>query len=517
MSNGQFIKPEDLDWKRAYRRVLQNSYSDFVPLRTEYWLLSKNCLEYINRAKELLQQDHYNPAPLSVIEVPKSDMTTRPAAIAELPDRLIYQALVDKVADIVEPQLQAVVFSHRLVSDRSAATMFRDYDASYGAFIQKQKSICETNHFNYVVVADVASYYERIYHHKLVDLLIGLGSPEELVRTLGHLLREWNNGDSHGIPQGFWSSDYLGNVYLHQVDVAMVMKKHTYLRYVDDMVLFCNSISEARKLLLEISKEIRNLGLGLQAAKTDIIPVQRYQQHITPACDRIKQAAEKISSSVKLKLNAYFDEFTEDDISEFKHYIDSQALRKVFDEIIIAHKINEPLLKYCLKTLTATEDPYAQDFVLQNLDVLPHLSSYFGNYLCKCPFDERTLKRIRHFLESEKNIYDWQAMWLLRYVGRTSLSRETRRLVRDIFVNRNNHNSLRSLAGFMLGFRGDIADQRLVMDSYESEPSELFRRCVICGLVTMPKAERNHFMKYHKHDSWSLRIACSTILGTSFS
>jgi len=224
MGDGQFINVEDLNWDRAYLRILENSQSDFVPLKFEAWLLRKNKQEYISRAKDVLSSIHYNPAPLTIMEVPKPDLTTRPVAIAELDDRLIYQALVDTVAETVESQLQnEVLFSHRLVSDKNATRMFRDFEHSYGAFLRKQKEICEVGDLPNVVIADVASYYERIYHHKLMTLLRGLGCKEPLVQTLGHLLREWNNGDSHGIPQGFWASDYLGNVYLHQVDVSMLI------------------------------------------------------------------------------------------------------------------------------------------------------------------------------------------------------------------------------------------------------------------------------------------------------
>jgi len=512
MANGEFIKPDKLNWERAYNRVLENSRSDFVPLRYDFWLLEENKNEYISRAKQVLTQEHYNPSPLQIVEIPKADLTTRPAAIAELDDRLIYQALVDHIAEIVEPQVLEVVFSHRLVSDYDATHMFREYDESYGAYLKKQRELCEDGTYKYVVVTDVASYYERIYHHRLIQLLEGLGCDLSLIKTLGHLLREWNNGDSHGIPQSFWASDYLGNVYLHQVDVFMQMQGCRYLRYVDDISIFCTSQNEGRVILLNLSKQLRSLGLGLNAAKTKILPIKDYLPYLITATERIEEAVQEMLQDVHLSLNPYFDEFTEEDISEIENDINREAIHRVFDNVISQSQINETLLKACLKIMTGIEDPYGKSFVLDNLSEYSHLSSYFGNYLCKCPFDITDRNHLITFMNSENNIYDWQTMWLIRYFGREEICSETRVLLRNIFQNRNHNNALRSLAAFILGNKGNITDQRFIKENYDSESDLVIRRGIICGLLNLIKSERNHFLKYHQHDCWCIKIACNTIL-----
>jgi len=292
---------------------------------------------------------------------------------------------------------------------------------------------------------------------------------------------------------------------------STIMQGFNYLRYVDDIVVFCNTIAEGRHILLGLSKELRRLGLGLQGAKTNIISVEDHKACIVPATDRLEKAFKEIAAGVRLKLNPYFDEFTDEDLSEIKEEINTIAVHKVFDEAISSSKINETLLKSCLTFMAAAKDPYAKDFVLANIANLPHLTSYFGNYLCRCKSDAQIKKCIIDFLRSAENVYDWQAMWLIRYIGRENLCSKSRSLLRDIFSNRNHHDALRALCAVILGSRGDIADQRMIKDAFEAEASELLKRGIICGLVSMVTAERNHFLKYHQHDSWSLRIACNTI------
>jgi hypothetical protein len=71
--------------------------------------------------------------------------------------------------------------------------------------------------------------------------------------------------------------------------------------------------------------------------------------------------------------------------------------------------------------------------------------------------------------------------------------------------------ALRALAAFILGYKGDHTDQCLIKDSYDSENSSMVKRGIVCGLIPMPKAERNYFLKYHKHDSWIMKIACDSV------
>ena len=108
-------------------------------------------------------------------------------------------------------------------------------------------------------------------------------------------------------------------------------------------------------------------------------------------------------------------------------------------------------------------------------------------------------------------VYDWQTMWLIRYFLINGFCIRTRSVLRDIYGDKNNGDTLRALAAFILGYKGDHTDQCLIKDSYDSENSSMIKRGIVCGLIPMSKAARNHFLKYHKHDSWIMKIACETV------
>ena len=102
-------------------------------------------------------------------------------------------------------------------------------------------------------------------------------------------------------------------------------------------------------------------------------------------------------------------------------------------------------------------------------------------------------------------------MWLIRYFLINGFCIRTRIVLRNIYENRNNDDALRALAAFILGYKGDHTDQCLIKDSYDSEHLSMVKRGIVCGLIHMPKAERNYFLKYHKHDSWIMKIACESV------
>ena len=121
------------------------------------------------------------------------------------------------------------------------------------------------------------------------------------------------------------------------------------------------------------------------------------------------------------------------------------------------------------------------------------------------------LQKITLDLQSQYIIYDRQTMWLIRYFLINGFCIKTRKVLRDIYEDRNNDDALRALAAFILGYKGDQTDQRLIIDSYDSEHSSMVKRGIVCGLIPMPKAERNYFLQYHKHDSWIMKITCDSV------
>jgi hypothetical protein len=124
----------------------------------------------------------------------------------------------------------------------------------------------------YVVLADIAGYYEEVDLYVLRSDLLSMGVDRGLLDALMSALYTWGPVEKRGLPQGYSASDILGKAYLHPVDERLRGFGYHHLRWVDDFRIFVDSEDAGREALLALSKALGQRGLVLQSAKTRIVP-----------------------------------------------------------------------------------------------------------------------------------------------------------------------------------------------------------------------------------------------------
>ncbi|WP_340104890.1 RNA-directed DNA polymerase [Rhodohalobacter sp. 8-1] len=138
--------------------------------------------------------------------------------------------------------------------------------------------------FGYALKFDIANFYDcinlNLLEEKIRTATTGADHYED-VSLLFHFLRQWNKPlegyfpKTVGIPQDEIQdcSRILANFYLRVFDNEMYKscrkKKSKYLRYSDDMILFCPSKKEALSLIFYASKELHKIGLNINSSKVD--------------------------------------------------------------------------------------------------------------------------------------------------------------------------------------------------------------------------------------------------------
>ena len=162
-----------------------------------------------------------------------------------------------------------VVFSHRLNLDPEKAALFADN--AWNDFIERSDSLAREN--NYVVTADIADFYSRLYHHRVDNALQGvLGEKLEDVGRIDLLLRNFSGGPSYGLPIGGPAARILSEATLNRVDQLLYLKGITFCRYADDYRLFAKSQEEAYRCLYLLTESlVRHEGLTLQKQKTRVL------------------------------------------------------------------------------------------------------------------------------------------------------------------------------------------------------------------------------------------------------
>ena len=225
---------------RAYKRVKRNRGAAGIDGMTV-----EEALPWLKEHKgELLQSirdGSYLPSPVRRKEIPKPDGGVRKLGIPTVVDRVIQQAIAQKLQSIWEPLFSDSSYGYR--PKRSAQQAIRQV-----------KKYAEQG-YRYTVSVDLSKYFDTLNHELLMDLLHRQLQDMRVLRLIKKYLKSGvlENGvvckTEEGSPQGGPLSPLLANIYLNEFDWEMRRRGVRMVRYADDIVVFAKSKRAAERLL----------------------------------------------------------------------------------------------------------------------------------------------------------------------------------------------------------------------------------------------------------------------------
>lgn len=242
--------------------------SDLLPPRPSMQLTDGQAVSVVARVSRLLGSGEYRPGLADTFRVPKTSMTTRPAALLDPADRVVYEAMAQVVLPGVRSRLATSVFWPR---DRSP-------DAADAAEAHRRYAVSPMGwDSDYVVVADVESFYETVVHRRIAAVLqrVALPTNPSFSPAL-ELFLDAIMGSEVGLPQGPLASEVLATGFLSPIDRAIERTGAPYSRYADDMLLGCDSVQDSRRLIDALEEELARLDLRLSGTKTRVMKRATY-------------------------------------------------------------------------------------------------------------------------------------------------------------------------------------------------------------------------------------------------
>jgi group II intron reverse transcriptase/maturase len=186
--------------------------------------------------------------------------------IPSVTDRVVQQALVQKMAPIFEPLFAECSFGYR--PGRSPHMAMR-------------KVWREINEGNlWILDADLRSFFDSIDQNKLVDLVAEEISDGRVLHLIRSFLEAgvidgggWQPTRT-GVPQGGVASPLWSNIFLTPFDHVMTEAGYRLTRWADDFVVVCRTRQEAEAALALAEEFLHDkLGVSLHSEKTRIVHV----------------------------------------------------------------------------------------------------------------------------------------------------------------------------------------------------------------------------------------------------
>ena len=246
--------------KKALKRVKANrgspgidgmSVDTLLPYLQEHW----------TTIREALLSGNYRPQPVKRVEIEKAGGGIRKLGIPCVLDRFIQQAVLQVLQPRWDPSFSASSFG------------FRPGRSAHQAVAQAQQYIADG--YAYVVDIDLAQFFDRVCHDKLMSLVAKRVSDKRLLKlirvflTSGVLEGGLVKPTEEGAPQGGPLSPLLSNLMLDVLDQELERRGHRFCRYADDCNIYVKSERAGQRVMHSISGFItEKLHLKVNAEKS---------------------------------------------------------------------------------------------------------------------------------------------------------------------------------------------------------------------------------------------------------
>jgi|SRR3989304_4134800 len=261
----------------AFKRVKANGGSAGVD-RITIAQVEANKRKYLYPLWNRMASGSYFPKPVRQTLIPKPGGKKRALGIPTVTDRVAQQVIATELESIVDKQFSRNSFGYR--PGKSA------HDAIEQCRINCMK-------YSWVIDLDIKGFFDNIDHELLMKALRYYTDRKHILLYCERWLKApvqlpdgtLKQPEGKGTPQGGVISPVLANIFLDIVFDKWIEKNYPdieFERYADDIVVHCQHIKQALRLLEAIKKRFKDCKLELNNEKSKIVYCRRNQKKQPP-------------------------------------------------------------------------------------------------------------------------------------------------------------------------------------------------------------------------------------------
>jgi group II intron reverse transcriptase/maturase len=252
---------------KAYKRVRRNKGAAGIDGMTVEEL-QPYMQEQGKALKQKILSGEYAPQPVRRVEIPKPNGGIRMLGIPTVIDRLVQQAMAQKLSELFDG-----TFSN-------SSYGFRPGRSAQEAVEQARRYIDEG--FTYVVDLDLAKYFDTVNHDLLMHLVASKVQDKRVLRLIraylnaGVMMGGLVSQTEEGVPQGGPLSPLLSNIMLDEFDKELERRGHRFCRYADDCNIFIRTQKAGQRVMDSVVKFLEDrLKLKVNRDKSAVAPATR--------------------------------------------------------------------------------------------------------------------------------------------------------------------------------------------------------------------------------------------------
>lgn len=236
---------EPQNWEIALKKVMRNKgapgVDKMLTTRLPDWL-KENC----KKVSEELLAGRYKPSPVKRVVIPKPGGGERNLGIPTVVDRLVQQAMLQVLNEIVDASFSESSYG------------FRPGRSAHQALQKAQEYVREGR--DIVVDIDIEKFFDAVNHDVLMARVARRIEDKRVLKVIRAFLNAGIMQDGvrimqeEGTPQGGPLSPLLANILLDDLDKELERRGHKFCRYADDCNIYVQSQKAGERLLTSISE-----------------------------------------------------------------------------------------------------------------------------------------------------------------------------------------------------------------------------------------------------------------------